>query len=361
MTTSLPSLPPVKQLSTSVWRILGGNPSKFTLQGTNTYLLGTGRRRILIDSAQGFPVWPENLRVALQQAASQSNTEATTDTRSEIEITDCILTHWHLDHVLGLSDLLSVFPKCRIWKHHGSSCDPDGNLTSLTVRELHDGQILSVGDEDFKIRVVHTPGHTIDHVVLQIVASRDTGEVGALFTADNVLGHGTAVFEDLGVYIASLQKMLGVLDEYSPSTSTAALTPAVRDQNQSNGTIKAYPAHGEIILDAAAKINEYISHRALRETEAMNVLLHGSTTEPSTATTKTEQETETWTSMAMVKVIYAAYPVDLHGPAEGSLLQVLRKLEADGRVRRVEGGWKAVVLEEQARNASKNADGSGKL
>ena len=40
----LPSLPDFAQLSPLVTTILGQNPSSFTLQGSNTYLVGSGSK-----------------------------------------------------------------------------------------------------------------------------------------------------------------------------------------------------------------------------------------------------------------------------------------------------------------------------
>lgn len=42
----------VEDVTDRVVRIMGGNPGEMQLQGTNTYLLGTGKSRILVDSGQ---------------------------------------------------------------------------------------------------------------------------------------------------------------------------------------------------------------------------------------------------------------------------------------------------------------------
>jgi len=160
--------------------------------------------------------------------------------------------------------------------------------------------------EGATLRAFHCPGHTTDHMAL-IMKEED-----AMFTGDNVLGHGTAVFEDLAAYIASLEKM----------------------QHQFAG--RAYPGHGDVIEDGKGKIVEYIKHRQQREDELMRVLKHGhlqlNGTEP--------DQIRSWTSMELVKVIYHDVPVNLHEPAEKGVLQVLRKLEIDGKVARDEDKWR---------------------
>ena len=102
MVEQLPHLPDIERLSPRVVRILGGNPSKFTLQGTNTYLVGQGSKRRLIDTGEGNRIWPETLKKAIAD--------------ENVTIDQVILTHWHPDHVGGVKDVRALHPDVKVYK-----------------------------------------------------------------------------------------------------------------------------------------------------------------------------------------------------------------------------------------------------
>jgi len=345
MAQTLPPLPDWEQVSTNVVRILGGNPSKFTLQGTNTYLLGRGADRLLVDTGQGEKRWLDTLSTVLHD---QNATVST-----------CLLTHWHHDHVAGVKDLEKMSSDVKVYKNK-PALNPDGLLDPDRVHDIGDGQHFSVSTPEgaFEVEAVHTPGHAKDHMCFLVTSSPDPTEIGALFTADNVLGHGTAVFEDLATYLESLNLMKRRVSE-----TVSALTSKTSASEEAGHTRKAYPGHGAVIDDVTGKIDEYISHRRMREEEALNVLRYGSVKRPGTKegvvhdsiTTVGESDSEAetisvgkevvsgkeWESMEMVRIIYRHYPENLYQPAEYGLLMVLEKLRKDGKVVKTDAGkWR---------------------
>src|SRR5690606_199614 len=82
---------------------LGGNPSLFTGPGTNTYLVGTGRARILLDPGQGVPGYLDVLERAMARAGCDA-------------LQEIVLTHGHVDHIGGVAQVLERFGPLRVSK-----------------------------------------------------------------------------------------------------------------------------------------------------------------------------------------------------------------------------------------------------
>ncbi|EDU49153.1 lactamase [Pyrenophora tritici-repentis Pt-1C-BFP] len=257
MVEALVPLPEIEKLSDRVIRVLG----------TNTYIVGRGLSRLLIDSGEGKPQWIASIKTLL-------STE-------NITIDKLLLTHWHPDHIGGVSDLLSHSPDTQVYKN-----EPHGAWHPIT-----DGQKFET--QGATLRAFHCPGHTTDHMAFVLE------EEDAMFTADNVLGQGTAVFEDLTAYMKSLDAM----------------------SSQFKG--RAYPGHGPVIPDGPAKIAEYITHRNQREQQVLDVLAANEGVEMG--------------SMDIVKVIYKDYPENLWEPAERGIRQILEKLKREGRFEQPQG------------------------
>jgi glyoxylase-like metal-dependent hydrolase (beta-lactamase superfamily II) len=153
--------------------------------------------------------------------------------------------------------------------------------------DLRDGQVVK-GD-GVTLRAVHTPGHASDHLCYFLEEER------ALFSGDLILNGSTSVIPDedgdLADYMASLRRV------------------------QALGVRRIYPAHGPVIEDGPAKIQEYIDHRMERERQILEALGNGARTIPE-----------------MVKIIYADVPEKLHLMAGKSVHSHLKKLKKDGRV-----------------------------
>ncbi|KAG7038468.1 putative metallo-beta-lactamase domain protein [Colletotrichum scovillei] len=214
----LPKLQDIQQLSPRVIRILGQNPGKFTLQGTNTYIVGTGKKRLLIDTGQGMREWADMVETTLGKHG--------------IGFSHIMLTHWHGDHTGGVPDLLQMFPDLsdRVFKHSPS----EGQ------RPIADGEMFSV--EGATLRAIHGEGHSHDHVCFVLE------EENAMFTGDNALGHGTSAVEHLGLYMQTLEKM------------------------KMQGCAVGYPAHGDIIANLTAKITQELASKTRREERCLGIM-----------------------------------------------------------------------------------------
>jgi glyoxylase-like metal-dependent hydrolase (beta-lactamase superfamily II) len=197
--------------------VVAPNPGPFTLDGTNTWLVGE-TPCVVIDPG---PDLPEHTERVLEEAGG---------------VRAILVTHRHLDHAAGAA---------RLAQRSGApilSASADGD------RHLSHGDEVDAGG-GLRIVVVETPGHTPDHLAFWVDQSR------ALFTGDAVLGRGTSMIDppegDLAAYLASLDRM-------------AALPPRT-----------IHPGHGPVIEDGVAKLDEYRAHRAMREGQIVAALDRG--------------------------------------------------------------------------------------
>jgi len=271
-------MPDYSRISPRVATVLGQNPSPFTGPGTNTYIVGTSKRPILLDTGQGVAIYADLLETALKELSSSS------------ELEQIVLTHAHVDHLGGVRQVKERFGEMQVSKMPWAGHDaPAGAITEI-------GHDAVVETEGATLRAVFTPGHAPDHLCYVLEEER------ALFTGDVVLGAGTTVIPDdtgdLGQYMDSLRRLLELDLE----------------------TI--YPAHGPVIRNPKEKIREYIAHRELRERQILAALADG----PLEA-------------MGIVKKIYVDVPEYLHPAAANSVRSHLKKLERESRVTEHEKRW----------------------
>lgn len=256
-------------------------------------MIGTGKERLLVDSSGGEPEWAALLEKTL--------------TDREISICKVLLTHWHGDHTGGVPDLLRLYPHLhgRIHKN-----EPEAGQEGIS-----DGQIFRAAGAT--VRSIHVPGHSDDHMCFILEEER------AMFTGDNVLGHGTTAMEDLSTFQAGLQRMA--------------------DQNCDVG----FPAHGIVIDDLPAKLAGELGSKLRRERQVMQALERVAARGTKSAT--------------LYELVSEIYGPSVDEKTRTLALQpfigeVLKKLAADGKVAfEVRGGKKKWFAAAAARRAVQRA------
>ena len=159
--------------------VRAGNPGPMTLDGTNTWLVGSARV-LVVDPG---PDDDDHLRAVLAEVARDGGV-----------LGGVLLTHRHHDHAEALGS-----PLLREARRRGR-CRRAGRRTPPWARRRSRRPLAAATDEP--VRPVPLPGHTDDS--LGLVLPRR----GEVLTGDTVLGRGTSVVAHpdghLGDYLASL-------------------------------------------------------------------------------------------------------------------------------------------------------------
>jgi glyoxylase-like metal-dependent hydrolase (beta-lactamase superfamily II) len=184
------------------------NPGPFTLDGTQTYLVGK-KDVAVIDPGPDM----------------ENHVRALFDAVGAARITRILLTHGHGDHSGAAQELGRSIP-ARIL-----------GPPSAGFEYLVGGQ--RVPTDEGELEVVETPGHTADHLSFHWPRS------GALFVGDLVLGRGNTTW--VGEYPGCVSDYLESLERIRK------LGPRV-----------LYPGHGPPIEQVASTLDAYGAHRRER-------------------------------------------------------------------------------------------------
>ena len=294
--TDIPFVPPlegidygrVDHVAPNIRRVIANNPSKYTYRGTGTYIVGE-RDVVVIDPGPALDEHRDALAAALKGC----------------RVAAILVTHCHADHSPLAAWLReeSGAPTVAFGPHGevDPSADEDSDVKVEESIDLDFVPDVSVVDGDIaatieglRLRAVHTPGHTSNHMCFAL----DDGR--ALFTGDHVMGWSTTVVSppdgDMRAYIDSLAKVAARHDS------------------------TLWPTHGNPVTDPQPFLTAYLGHRLEREEQVLLQVRLGTTTIDE-----------------IVKALYTNVREELHKAAGRSVLAHLVKLVDDGEVV-VEGG-----------------------
>jgi len=197
------------------------NPGPFTLNGTQTYLLG---ETAVLDPGPDIASHVDRIVEAMPRLET------------------ILITHRHGDHAPAAIPLKAKT---------GARILAPRNVLEQVDQRVTGGETIVI--DGVAVEVIATPGHTNEHVCY-LTADGD------LFTGDTILGAGTsAVFPPDG-HMGDYLRSLHVLRARHPK--------------------RIFPAHGPVRDDAVALIDEYIAHRLERERQVLAAIVAGARTIP---------------------------------------------------------------------------------
>lgn len=255
-------------MTVKVERVLAPNPSPFTGEGTNTWVVDSDGELVVIDPGP---------RIG-------SHHEAIVSKVADRRVSAVFVTHAHPDHAPLANPLAGELSVPVYGFRPGPDFEPDLRFS--------DGESIPLGRST--ARVVHTPGHSDDHVCLLF------GHV--LFTGDHIVGGSSVMVETMVPYLESLRRL------------------------QRLDLERLYPGHGPEIDKPQEVISWYLAHRLQREQQIIDAVRIGATDISS-----------------LVRVVYRDVDPALHPLATRSVLAHLRKLDDEGVIR-LEGD-KVVLLD----------------
>lgn len=245
--------------------VLAPNPSPWTLEGTNTWILGaSGGPGVIVDPG---PLGGGHRDAILEAVERRCST-----------VVAVVLTHGHLDHSEGAVELATYLGVgLRAWD---SALSITGHGDDVTL--AHDDRIEVEGAD---IRVIGTPGHSSDSVCFLLEDSVVTG--------DTVLGRGTSMVAHpdgtLADYLASLQVLARLCSE--------------------NGVQRLLPGHGPVLGDPTKVVEYYVAHRHERLRQVTSAMQEGAVT-----------------AQQIVDLVYTDIPPELRPAAEATVLAQLEYL-----------------------------------
>lgn len=239
-------------------RVLANNPGPFTGPGTNTWLLDDGSGTVaVIDPG---PIDPHHGEAILARIGDR-------------RVAFVLVTHTHSDHAPLANPLARDLEVPAAGYQPGPGFDPD-----FTLQE---GSVVEVGS--LPLQVIHTPGHSQDHLCFRVS--------DALFTGDHIMGGSSVMVEEMGPYLASLERLRG------------------------QGLTRIHPGHGEEIENPDEVIDWYLAHRRQRHAQVLEAVTRGRR------------------SVAeIVESVYADTDPTLHSLAAVSVRAHLALLAEEGRI-----------------------------